>query len=125
MSSTKSTNIKKKQFLEVFEKKAANITLTCKAIQIDRKTYYNWYNNDEEFRQKVDEVRESLIDFTESKLMELIQEGNVVAILFFLKTIGKNRGYVEKQEIEIDKIESIKKIEEEITKMANGYKKTG
>ena len=38
---------------------------------------------------------------TESKLFEAVKGGNVPAIMFVMKTIGKDRGYVEriKQEI--------------------------
>ena len=48
--------------------------------------------------QLLDEVDESLIDFSESKLLEQINAGNLTAIIFHLKTKGKKRGYVESME---------------------------
>lgn len=44
---------------------------------------------------------ESVLDVAESKLFENIQENDNTAIIFFLKTKGKNRGYCERKEIEI------------------------
>ena len=38
-------------------------------------------------------------DFAESELMKLIKDGNVAATIFFLKTQGKARGYIERQEV--------------------------
>jgi hypothetical protein len=40
------------------------------------------------------------LDLAESKLHEEILGGNTAAIIFFLKTKGKKRGYVERQEVE-------------------------
>ena len=37
----------------------------------------------------------------ESHLHKLIRDGNPAATIFFLKTKGKNRGYVERQEIAV------------------------
>lgn len=87
---------KQKQFIEIFATKAGcNISVTCKHMNIDRKMYYKWYNNNEEFKEKIEEARESLIDFAETKLQQNIMNGNEASIFFFLKTIGKKRGYVE------------------------------
>ena len=46
-----------------------------------------------------DEERETLIDFAENQLFKQVQDGNITAIIFTLKTIGKSRGYVERQEV--------------------------
>ena len=43
------------------------------------------------------------MDFTESALRKLIKKGNVIATIFKLKTKGKDRGYIEKQEVELIK----------------------
>lgn len=50
----------------------------------------------EEFRQV---ELENSIDRAEIKLEEKIQEGDITAIIFKLKTQGKKRGYVERQEL--------------------------
>lgn len=47
----------------------------------------------------LEDARESMIDNTESALYRKILDGDTTAIIFFLKTRGKNRGYVERQEV--------------------------
>ena len=60
----------------------------------------------------VEEVREELIDVAEEKLKRKILDGNIAAILFFLKTQGKHRGWVERFERqEVNREEVINEIE--------------
>lgn len=89
----------KEKFLEVFANNLGNVQDSCKSAGISRATYYVWKSNDEEFAQAVEEIQEGLIDLAESKLLENINSGKTNEILFYLKTKGKYRGYVERQEI--------------------------
>lgn len=83
---------------EVYSKKAGNVSSTCSALGIDRNTFMAWREKYPKLAQLLDEVDESLIDFSESKLLEQINAGNLTAIIFHLKTKGKKRGYVESVE---------------------------
>jgi hypothetical protein len=40
-----------------------------------------------------------MLDFGEHKLMERIAKGDTLATMFLLKTKGKRRGYIERQEV--------------------------
>ena len=42
------------------------------------------------------------LDIAESELMKKIKDGNLTAIIFFLKCKGKSRGYVERQELAVE-----------------------
>ena len=42
--------------------------------------------------------RERLIDLAEEKLREKVNGGNLRAVMFTLKTVGKNRGYYERRD---------------------------
>ena len=44
------------------------------------------------------ECKERLLDLAESQLLKNIKEGDNTAIIFYLKTQGKHRGYVERIE---------------------------
>lgn len=87
---------KKEKFLEALAHGYGIIATACEAIGIGRSTYYRWYNADQEFRERVDEVTETQVDFVESKLMQAINAGDTTATIFYLKTKGKKRGYNEK-----------------------------
>lgn len=95
------TEFKKKAFIKAYKKAFGNVSQSCLAIGIDRSTYYDWIKKDEKFKKKIEEAepQERFLDFLESKLVEQINGGNTTSIIFALKTKGKNRGYVERQEI--------------------------
>lgn len=63
------------------------------------KKYVEMY---EETKRAYDNENEGLLDLAESKLIENINKNDDTAIIFYLKTKGKNRGYIERQEIDIE-----------------------
>lgn len=90
----------KKQMIEALEKSLGVVSLACKSVGVSRASHYNWYNEDEEYRKAVDDVGEIALDFAESQLHKQIKEGNTASTLFYLKTKGKKRGYIERVEQE-------------------------
>lgn len=84
-----------KKIAEVYEKKACNISATCSALNISRTVFYKWRERYPRLDELLKEAEDALVDFAESKLMENIQNGMETSLIFFLKTKGKNRGYVE------------------------------
>lgn len=93
------SDILKKHLVEALEKSLGVVTTACKNTGVNRSTFYEWYNKDEEFRKQVDDIGNVALDFAESKLHEQIMDNNTSATIFYLKTKGKKRGYVERQEI--------------------------
>lgn len=89
----------KKALIEALEKSLGVVTTACKQVGIGRTTFYNYYNDDKDFAKQVDEIENVALDFAESQLHKQIQEGSTAATIFLLKTRGKKRGYVERQEI--------------------------
>lgn len=90
---------KKEAFIEALEKSLGIVSQAAKKVGIDRTTPYRWMKEDEEFEAKVSEVQNVVGDFAETKLYELVNDGNPSATIFLCKTKFKNRGYVERQEI--------------------------
>ena len=89
----------KKAIIEALEKSLGVVTTACKSVGIGRTTFYGWMKDDPEFAQKVNDIQDIAIDFVESKLFKNIEKGKTAEIIFYLKSKGKKRGYVERQEI--------------------------
>lgn len=89
----------KKAFIENMKRTMGNATESCEAVHIARSTYYEWLEKDEEFKAAMDAVAESNIDLAEKSLMQQIKDGNPTSTIFYLKTKGKKRGYIETQEL--------------------------
>lgn len=89
----------KKNLLEALEKSLGVVTTACKTARLDRTTFYNYVNSDPEFAAKVKDIEDIALDFVETKFHHQISKGDTTACIFYLKTKGKARGYVERQEI--------------------------
>ena len=119
MTKSDKTDKKKEFMLQCLKQSMGIVSHACEKADTARATHYEWYNNDQDYAAQVDAIQESCIDFAESKLMELIngakhevatakgevleiQDGpNPTACIFYLKTKGKKRGYVEKSELDV------------------------
>lgn len=95
-------NIPIEKIIQVYEKKGCNITATCTALGISRKTFYEWKEKKKKLAEGLEAAEEAIIDFAESKLVEHINNDDVQALIFFLRTKGKKRGYVEKTESDVN-----------------------
>lgn len=119
MTKQDKTDKKKEFMLQCLKQSMGIVSHACEKADTARATHYEWYHADPEYAAQVDAIQESCIDFAESKLMELIngakhevatakgevltvQDGpNPTACIFYLKTKGKKRGYVEKSELDV------------------------
>lgn len=86
--------------LEALELSLGVVTLAAKHCGIHQATHYKWMKSDEDYLNAVLAIEEITLDFAESQLHKLIRSGNVPSTIFFLKTKGKKRGYVERTQIE-------------------------
>ena len=95
----KSRHLKKESILKALEKSLGIVTVACKKTEIPRSTFYKWLNEDEDFAREVKDIENIALDFAESQLHKQISENSTSATIFYLKTKGKKRGYIERQEI--------------------------
>lgn len=96
------TDQTKKDFLKALEKSRGIIVTACKAVGMSRSQVRTWRAQDKVFRDAMDEISENSIDFVEGKLYDKIAEGDLTAIIFYLKTKGRERGYGAKSVAEIE-----------------------
>lgn len=94
------TEQNKKNVLKALEKSLGVVTTACKLAEVGRTQYYTWLKEDEAFKTAVNDIENITLDFAESQLHKQIRDGNTTATIFFLKTKGKKRGYVERMETE-------------------------
>jgi len=95
----KSRHIKKESMLKALEQSLGVVTVACRKANIPRSTFYKWVNEDIEFAKQVKDIENIALDFAESQLHKQISENSTSATIFYLKTKGKKRGYIERQEI--------------------------
>lgn len=91
----------KKAMIEALEKSLGVVTTAAKMAGIDRSTHYEWLKTDEDYKRSVEDIQDVALDFAESQLHKQIQGGEVSSTIFYLKTKGKKRGYIERSEQEI------------------------
>lgn len=84
------------------ESVGGTFSAACQSVSISRSLGYQWRQDDPEWDDKVRHaIKQSHAnggDFAESKLFKAIGDGELTAILFYLKTQHKTRGYVERVE---------------------------
>ena len=90
---------KKNLVISMLEQSRGVVTIACKNAGVSRSAFYEMLKDDPEFAERVEDAKEQAIDHVESKLFNLIDNGDTGATIFFLKTRGKKRGYVERQEV--------------------------
>lgn len=95
-----STKQKKVKILEIFASSfGLSVDSACKIVDISRKTFYLWLKDDPKFKEAYDDMTESILDLAEASLIKQIQEKNTTATIFYLKTKGKKRGYIEQENV--------------------------
>ena len=88
-----------KQLITRLKKAHGNITFVAEHYDITRETLYNYLKRHKKVQQIREDARESMLDRAESVLYSKVLQGDNTALIFFLKTQGYKRGYVERHEI--------------------------
>lgn len=87
--------------VKMYSKKSCNVSATCSALNISRQTFYNWRERYPALKKALQDADDAILDWAETKLIESINDGNLTALIFFLKTKGRKRGYVEQVDTNI------------------------
>lgn len=90
----------KRRMLDELKDNLGNITLAARACGISRRLHFIWMKEDEAYAAEFRDILEQQGDFVENKLLENIRSNDTTSIIFYCKTKLKERGYVEKKEVE-------------------------
>lgn len=100
------------KIIEVLKKKKGRLTVAATALNISVSSIYNYVRDDEELQKALKLIKEDELDFAEDQLHLLMrgipvvdEQGKLIdwkvrpdnaSVMFYLKTQGRDRGYVEK-----------------------------
>ena len=88
-------------FLIAYEKSLGVLKPACDMTGMCRKTIWEWRKKYPEFDAACHDCEETAVDFVETKLYKLINDGAEASTIFYMKTKGRKRGYVEKHEVDM------------------------
>lgn len=89
----------KEKVIEALNANFGMVYLAAKSLDCQPKTIYNYIERWPDLQEVINKHRGELLDTAELKLKQKVLAGDNWAIGFTLKTIGKDRGYVDRQEI--------------------------
>lgn len=93
------SGLSSKQIGAALTAKAGNVSEAARALGVTRWGLQKRINQSAELQQVLKDAREEMVDIAESVARQEIRNGNTAMTIFVLKTLGKERGYVERQEI--------------------------
>ncbi len=107
---------KKKLMIEALKKNLGSVTHASRLIGIGRTTHYYWLNTDSEYKKEAEEIEDYVTDMVENALYnKILVDKDTQCIIFYLKTKGAKRGYIERRanlNLNINKSDSAKTMEE-------------
>lgn len=86
-----------KTVLRALEKYKGNQAIAAQALGVTRPAILYWVKKLPKAQAIIENARETLLDVAEGKLALAIQRGEPWAVTFFLKTVGRSRGYSQTQ----------------------------
>lgn len=78
------------------------ITVAARSLGCDPMTVRNYMKRYVSVQRAKDEARTGIVDLAEVRFFQAIDDGQPWAVSMALKTLGKDRGYVERSEVEHD-----------------------
>jgi hypothetical protein len=79
---------------------SGNYAAVARALGVTRQAIQHFVKRHPKLKAVSEDCRETFIDNVESAIYKEALNGNVTAQIFILKTLGKDRGYIEKHQIE-------------------------
>lgn len=91
---------KQVEFLKALKEHNGIISYACDKTGVTRTVVARWRKQDVLFSGAFDDIVEDAVDFVEMQLFKHMKRGSTGAVIFYLKTKGKHRGYIERSEVD-------------------------
>jgi hypothetical protein len=91
--------VKTQRIIDCLKETNGLISLAAKRVPCSVTTIYTRARNVAAVQRVIDECRGELVDLGELALRRAVVNGEPWAVTLVLKTLGKGRGYVERQEV--------------------------
>src|SRR5262245_28606161 len=78
------------------------VTLAARRLDCNRGTILDYAHRYSAVAEALADAREQQLDVAEAKLFQAIDGGELAAITFYLRTVGRHRGYSERHEVAVD-----------------------
>lgn len=85
----------KAEYIAAIKAARGLITVAARSLGVEFSAVYGMAKRHPEVKQAIEDSREQMLDFAESKLFENMKANDNTALIFFLKTQGRKRGYNE------------------------------
>jgi hypothetical protein len=118
-----SKKLKQQAFLNAYTASGGfNISESCRASGVARSNIDTWVDNDPAFAAKMRDAHESKLDAWEAALHTRAIADSDACLIFALKTKGKERGYVERENNNRQTVKIIEKVQAgDMTVIDAGY----
>ena len=87
------------QVAEAVKKSYGIINGAAVALGCSRQTVENYIRKYKAVKDAYSEANEITLDFVETEFLKKIKSGDTTAMIFYLKTKGRQRGYIERHEL--------------------------
>jgi len=84
--------------IEAIDRHKGNVAAVARSYGVTRAAIYHHMNRMPTVMRALEDARETMLDNAESVLYKNVLEGKERSVEFFLRTQGRGRGYVERQE---------------------------
>lgn len=92
--------MKPAQVVAALKGTGGRVYLAAARLKVAVQTVYNYAKRHPEVQEAIEQSRGERLDKAEDTLWQAVEKGEAWAVCFFLKTQGKSRGYVERQEVD-------------------------
>jgi len=92
--------LSKKAIVEALQATAGRVVEAAEKLGCSREHLHRRIRGNPALQEALDAARQRLIDLAEGELVKKVKRGNLTAIIFLLKTLGRDRGYSERVELE-------------------------